>query len=198
MLNEFELGGLPAVGRDRVGGGPDDAQAVRPVEAHVHAVLAAETARSFIVGRRGLPFLCGVKVGDVDQSTGGRLPEAGDTFVAGVEIIEVLTFQILTAFTSSVDAGEVNAMAVARASTDREAIAFYAADLVDEGGGGGPACVVEHRPVKRPHDAIKRVEWAQDTSSGFLWIDWMGPSPAAAAEDPWSGRAVARNGADVF
>ena len=142
-----ELPGLPAAGGG-VGEGPDDAQAVRPVQAHVQAVLRTGVAQAVVVHQRGLQLLLGVQVGDVHQAAVGQPAQARQAFVPRVVELEVAALQVLPALAALVEAGEQDADVMAGTLGDHQLVAAHVAGVVDKSGGSGPVGVVEHGLVQ--------------------------------------------------
>ena len=161
-----ELPGLPAAG-GRIGEGPDDAQAVQPIQAHVQAVLGAGVAQTVVVHRRGLQLALGVEVRDVYQAAVGQLAQTRQTFVPRVVELEIVALQVLAALAALVEAGKQDADVVAGALGNHQLVAGHAAGVVDEGGGCGPVGVVEHGLVQGGKDAVISVELVHAVSWPF-------------------------------
>ena len=111
----------------------------------------------------------------MDEAAVGQLPQARQAFVQRVVELEVLALQVLAALTAVVDPCEEDAHLVARALADHQSVARCPQGVVDQGGGGGPVGIVEHRVVQRRQDAIEGVVLAHDVAPRLL-VD----SPARA------------------
>ena len=65
--DHLNLNGSPAVRIDGIGELPDNAQAIRPVQAYNQGILAARQGQRLIVSAGGLQFLVGEELGYVHQ-----------------------------------------------------------------------------------------------------------------------------------
>ena len=91
------------------------------------------------------------------QPAVGQASDARHAFVVGIEIVEILPFQVLAALAVRVGLGKPDLCVGLAAGADdqRAAVHADAARVVDEGRGGRPAGVVEHGIMQRRHNAVE-------------------------------------------
>ena len=85
----------------------------------------------------------------------GQPPQPRQAFIPGVVKVEIGALQVFTPLAAAVETCEQGPGILAGALADNQFIALHAAGLVDEGRGGGPVGVVEHRVVQGHQDAVK-------------------------------------------
>ena len=156
-LQEFDLGGLPAVVADGVARAPHDAQPVPPLELHAQAVPAAEEPHPFVVPRRGLPLVFRIEVAHPGQLAMGKLPRAQHPFVERVVDAVVLAHQVRVGVAAGEVPDEVKAHVVVEVLANDEGVPVGAAGFLDQRRGGGPEGVVEGGLVQRREDAPEGV-----------------------------------------
>ena len=148
----------PAVSIDGVGYCPNDARAVRTVEAHVQAVPGVAVDDRLVVHRRDFHLRVGEERVDVHQLAVGQLAQARDAFVEGVVVLEVPALAILVALSAKAESCKEDFDAILASPVgEHQHIALRPARFVDQPGSGRPQGIVECRFVQRRHDAFKQV-----------------------------------------
>ena len=142
--DQFDLPGRPAAGVNRIIDHPDDARPAGSVQTHVDAVLGVTEGQRLVVGRGALQLFVGVEVPAVDQSAVRQLPKARDAFIRGVVVVKVPALPFRIAFAAIVEPGvEDPHIPTGLVGAHHQRIALRTERVVDEGGCGWPALVVE-------------------------------------------------------
>ena len=164
-LDQFDLGGGPAIAVNGIVDDPDDARAVGPIQAHVDAVLDMAAEQRFVVGWGGLQLRVGVEVDGLDRLAVGQAPDPRDSFVHGVVEIEILAFPFPVALSAVEEPRVEDPDAVPGVpGTEHQAIALGAQHVIHEAGGRRPVDVIERGLVQRRHNPVKRVSFTHGSA----------------------------------
>ena len=120
----------------------------------------------------------------MEQSAVGETPQARDSLVPAVVILEVGALQFPLPLSTRDAPGEIGSDVLFEGPlAEHHAVAVRAQRVIDEPGGGRPALAVERRLVQRSHDAVERIPFAHDgtfpcaRSAGPISIGSVGKNP---------------------
>ena len=97
----------------------------------------------------------------MDQPAVGEMPEAGDPFVQGVVVLEVIALQVPVPFSTEEGPRKVDPdVLVGAPVAEHHAAAVRLEGLVDQRGGTRPVGRVERHVVQRGQNALERRAFA--------------------------------------